>query len=192
MKIIKTVLVFLFITFFVTACINYKELDDLILISAIGIDYDGESFSLILQEVHGKDEIENTKYEYVYHKVNCIEINDCINKSNHISDKELYFFTTETIIMNKEVMQVLLPNLHTLFSDINDHAFVFTTEEDILTLFEMENNFQYINNINDTDLNMLMILKRNILSNQKVYIPVLGIVDDEIIIQNILHKRIYL
>lgn len=176
--------VILIIVFIFTGCINYKELDDLSLISAIGFDYQDGKFSLILQEVSAELEGEDSEHKYIYHQVSCEVIKECILNIHNTTDKELYFFTTETILINKEIYSLILPDIHHFFSDINDHAFIFLTHDDISSIFKHENNFQYINNINSNDLNSLIVIRKSIMANQVIHLPVVAIEQDEIIIVN--------
>lgn len=121
---IKIYLIILFI-FFLTGCWNYRELNDMSLVGALGIDYDEtkNTFQLSAQifkakKISSNSSSSNEESPIILYQEEAKTLHEALRKMVFVSSKKLYIGHIDVIIISKEIAENhLIESLDFLFRD---------------------------------------------------------------------------
>lgn len=102
----KKLFLILFIPFLLSGCYDYNQLNDLAIISGIGIDYKDEEFKVTFEVIATKKEGETSGSSSTYYITSTGDtLVDAFAKSANKMDKVPYFEHVEMVIFSKEVAE---------------------------------------------------------------------------------------
>ena len=114
---------------FLTACSDYKELNDLAIVSSIGINKEDDNYKICLEVLNTDKKDSKNKIYYSSGKT----INEAINKANNKSGKKIYGGHLNQIIVSKDSLNNI--------NDIIDSFIRLTEVKDEIDIFlSKENN----------------------------------------------------
>ena len=133
-------IILIILVMFSTGCYDYKELNDLAIISGIAIDYDNNNYNISLEVLN-----DNTKDEESYFiEGNGKTINDAFyyinNKINHIP----FYSHIKVMIINKNVNYDELINYIIKNNNINNDFYMVSTDNTAKNVLEHKTNQEKI------------------------------------------------
>lgn len=123
----------IFILFIITlnGCYNYKELNEIAIISAIGIDKNNDDYIITLQVINPQIKEEN-KEKYIIYKGNGKTIKDALNDAAKSISKSIYLNSVEILLINKEIAKNNIYDiLETFYNEnkINNLLYILITKD---------------------------------------------------------------
>ena len=120
MKKIK-IIISLFICFLLTGCYNYRELNDLAITSAIGINKSGDDFELIIQVVNNQKQSSEggsagEQLQFVVYKTKGKTIQEALRSIILESPKRLYLNHTALLVISEEVAKEGIGDIMDIFA----------------------------------------------------------------------------
>ena len=94
-------IIILFLLLFLTGCYNYTELNDLAIVTALGIDYH-DKYHVTIQVVNTKKNDENNN-EFTIYEADGYTIEDAIKNLSIICPKKIYLSHLEILIYGEEI-----------------------------------------------------------------------------------------
>lgn len=152
---------------------NYTELNNLAIITNIGIEKNKDDYKIIYQEIIPVKENDRIKNKYKYYVTSGVTINECLKLLNEKINKKIYLDHLENIIINTDDKKLIL-NLNHIFDDEDDNFNIFLTKDNIENVIKYNSNYKYINSIVDKKITYKMI-KINKSKNKDSKIPVVRI-----------------
>ena len=168
----KKIFIIFIISFFLTGCLGYKELDNLMIINNIYIGKSKSEFRFILNEVSASNSDNGITKKYSKSIINCNSVNNCFKKFNRFP-KEIYLSHLKNIIidysLSKKDIESLIKKLDT-FKELR---------EDFFIVFINDNNSKIISSSSlQTFLNQnknsitFYELKKAYINKNKISIPI--------------------
>ena len=162
-----------------TGCISYKELNDIGIINAIGIDYKDNTYMLTISMFSG--DLENEDQTSIY-KTTSSNIEDCFNKIYNTSTKKAYLAHTNLLILSNNIAKENYIDIFNMFLNRPDsrNSFNIVILEDYNEkIFETDTSD--INNLLKINSEEASIIKeitldeviRDVLEMNMSYIPIL-------------------
>ncbi len=102
----KKILIVLSLCFLLTGCYNYRELNDLGIVTAIGIDYHDDMFEIMVQMVNPKKEQDASatgQPQFVTYKSQAKTLQDAFRKVVITSPKRIYGQHIQVMVISEEV-----------------------------------------------------------------------------------------
>ena len=91
---------FLIILVLISGCYNYKELNEIAIVSAIGIDIKDNKYIITAQIINTKDK---DKVDTIIYKDNGNNINEALNNISKNISKQIFLNSIEVIIISKNI-----------------------------------------------------------------------------------------
>lgn len=155
---------------------NYEELNDIAIITKIGITKKKDNYTVILQEVNPKKSDDGLDKKYKYYFSKCKKIELCFNKSNEEIPKSLYFNHLENLVINTDTKKFIYKLNINILNDIDNFNVVYT-KNNVSKVIKYNN----INSIIDKKL-VFRDIKKAKLENKSITIPVVKISDKKLIL----------
>lgn len=111
----KKILIIILTLLFCTGCFDYKEINDLAIINAIGVDYENDEYVItleILNDQIDKDSSKITSYTKVGHGKN---LTSAIENAADKLSKQLIFNHIKLMILSKSIIEEKFENIIDLF-----------------------------------------------------------------------------
>lgn len=197
----KKIIILLFIILFCTGCFNYVEINDLVLINGIGIDYKDNKYIVSFETLQQNKEHSDSNFEWGEVTVtNADSISDAFNKLSLKLVKNPYYAHLKVIVISKEIASNHFSDLLDYFLRNNDIRNIFylvvsdnitpkellnsknkyypTSSERIKELIENNeyNNF-IVNNSYFKDIASNYLTK-----NKDIYLTMIGLEDNNMLI----------
>jgi hypothetical protein len=167
-------IILLLIIFTSTACFNYKELEDLSVITNIGIDKDNEKYTIILKEMSAYKGEDTSDINTFYYSETCKKLSTCFKNIKNKTTKEIYYNTVQNIIIDKESFLLILYQIMDIFKG---DVLIFVTDENITKLLESNDDYKYINELVKNPKNSIFKIKKYIVGKENFEIPILKFSD---------------
>lgn len=108
-------IVYLLIILLLTGCQNYRELNDLAIVTALSIDYntEEEEYTILAQVINTANKKESTSSEnssFTLYKSSASSLSSAINNNILSSPKKIYLNQIQVIIISKEILENHLDN----------------------------------------------------------------------------------
>lgn len=177
---------------FTTGCYNYKEVEDLALISSLAIDYIDDNFEVIIEvEENNKDE------KYQSHILNGFgkTIESAMENTSISLNKELYFINLDVLLISSDVANNKLNDVMDFIMRDNNFSFDYnvvicnSSKEVIKSVINTDDIFgSYIQNVyKNTNNNIVKISIHALLDvylnpYQDIILPVFDYEDDTLFI----------
>ena len=144
----KKILISFILLLFITGCSNYTELNELLVVTSIGIDYKDNKYTVYLSTVDGKLDDKEIEKEYVTYKSSGETVLEAFNRLYKDVDKKIYLSHLDLLVLSNEVLtNNILDIVKTFLYDIeNRSSFNVITTEDINTLFSCSDFLNMIYN----------------------------------------------
>lgn len=161
------------VTFFLTGCIQYQELNNMAIITTIGIDKEQGTYHVTLKETIPKKEENKVAYDYKYYKGTGKNMKEALKNASDNASKDIYL---------KQVQNIMVTNVKYL-KDIP------TTFKNNIVLFRVKNldkvlktnsNYKYLNNLAKDQTVILKQYRKN----KKKKIPLIKVYKQELLIKN--------
>lgn len=177
------IIILIFLSFLLTGCYNYHELNTVGITSSILFDYENDEYKVTVQ-ISGKDE-----YEVVEGKGK--NVSEALNQANLVSDKSLSFYHLKAIFITpnvdiKDVLLFLIRNPR-----INNSFFVlYTYDKEIITKNKDSDIGNDVNNMLKKEINYTFFDLSNSIYNDNIdfYLP---IIDEKLSIEGIMPYNKY-
>lgn len=149
----KKLLIVFFILLCITGCSNYTELNELLVVTSIGIDYKEDKYMVYLSTVDGKLDDKEIEKEYVTYKSEGKTILDAFNRLYQDVDKKIYLSHLDLLVLSNEALTSNLNDIvKTFLYDIeNRSSFSVITTDDISTLFDYSDFTNKVSNFSKTN-----------------------------------------
>lgn len=102
----KKLIVFIIIPFLLTGCFNYRELNDLAIVSAIAIDYKNDAFNITVQVVNPKkqqDVSSANEPEFIVYESNAKTLQEAFRYIIDTSPNKIYGSHLQVLVISEEV-----------------------------------------------------------------------------------------
>lgn len=101
----KKIIMLFFITLLLGGCYDYKELNDMSIISAIGVDYDNGLYEVTLEITNSSKDGSSTEIETNVVSAKNINISKAFDMVKNMTDKEVYLEHVELLVIGKGLAQ---------------------------------------------------------------------------------------
>lgn len=194
MEKIKKYIFIIFIIIFMSGCFDYTELNNITIISAIGIDYNkkSETYKVTLEILDTRKNNDSNKK--ATSKVITLEdkiLSNCFNKAKLEMDKKPYYGHLNILLLDKNIISEKLSEINDFFlrnSDIRNNFYILginnnSNSEDILRLNDNEeeiisDKIKYLLENNNFKGEFEEYIDRYIDEKESVYIPSISITND--------------
>ena len=112
---------FLIILFLFSGCYNYQELNEIAIVSAIGIDKEDDLYNISIQVI----DVENKDAKFTLYESKGKSIQEALNNTSKKISKNIYLNSIEIMIINNEIAK----------ADINDILNLFYRKNEVNKLF---------------------------------------------------------
>ena len=152
----KKLLLVLLITTFITGCSSYTELNDLGLVSLLGLDYKDDMYQIYVTIMEGNqdDGTLEKNQKYFYSEANTLE--EAFQKITLQSDKKIYLSHIDCLLITEELIDNKLKNVLTNFLNNNESRNNFNI---VLVKDNLETYFN--ENITADKINKLILINSN-------------------------------
>ena len=184
-------ILFVIILILFSGCYNYRELNELAIVSAIGIDFKDNKYILTTQIINTKDK---DKIDTIIYKDEGNNINEVLNNISKNISKNIFLSSVEIIIINKDID---INNIIDLFKnkEINKLSYVLISNNPYEIL-----NFKTIEKINSKKIketikiyNKIVTVEdilKNYLNKKEISIPLIYIENNNLKIDSNIIKEI--
>ncbi len=115
----KKIIIIIFILL-LTGCYNYRELNNLDIISSIGIDYKKNMYEVSVQVLNGKQSKDSEDSQIIVYSAKGKTINDALRNIYSKTSKELYRGHVSNLILSDKVAKNSIVNVLDLFERYTD------------------------------------------------------------------------
>jgi len=100
----KKLLILLIIPFFLTGCFDYNELNDLAIVSGVGIDYENDKFIVTFEILSTKKEGETSASSSTYNVTSSGNtVVEAFSNNGNLMDKVPYFEHVDVVVISEEI-----------------------------------------------------------------------------------------
>lgn len=102
----KKILILILISIFLTGCYNYRELNDLAIVSAIAIDYNDDKFNLTIQVVNPKkqqDASSASEPDFIVYESSSKTLQEGFRKIINTSPNRIYGSHMQVLVISEEI-----------------------------------------------------------------------------------------
>lgn len=187
----KKIIILIILFLFITGCYNYKEINNLAIVSSLAIDYQENNFKIIIEIVENR---KDDKYLSYYLKGTGPSIESAIKNASTSLNKDLYFINLDILLISSNAANLKLNKILDFVTKDNNFSFDYNiaicnkSEEVIQNIINQENIFgHFIKNIYDnTNNNVINIKIHNLLelylnNYQDIILPIFDLQNNHII-----------
>ncbi len=169
----KKLIIISCLIFFLTGCLGYKELDNLMIINNIYIGKSKSEFRFILNEVNASNSDNGISKKYSKSIINCNSIDNCFKKFNRFP-KDIYLSHLENIIIDysvsKKDMESLIKKLDT-FKELREDFYIVFINDNNSKILSSSSLQTFLNHSKNTIT--FYDLKKSYINKEKVFIPII-------------------
>ena len=158
---------------------NYQELNNISIITNIGIDKINSTYNIIYQEIIPIKSDNKLQNKYKYYEVSGTTLDECFKKINEIISKNIYYDHLENIIITSNNSNII-KNLNNYFKNDLDNFNIVFAKNNIKKIIKYNNNYKYINSIIKNKIDY-RTYKKSKIEHKKIRIPIIEIKDDILI-----------
>lgn len=115
----KLWLLLIMIPFFITGCSSYTELNDLGIVSLLGIDYQNNKYQVYVTIIEGKQDDGMLEKEQTYFHAEANTLEEAFQKITLQSDKKVYLSHVDCLLITENLIHYQLKD--TLFNFLNNN-----------------------------------------------------------------------
>lgn len=166
---------FLLIIFplFLTGCIKYQELNNMALITTIGIDKKERNYHVTLKETIPKKEENKVGREYKYYKASGKSIEEALEKAKENSSKDIYLKQVQNIMVTRSELVKEIPTY------LKNKIVLFRVKN-LDKILKVNSNYKYLNNLAKEKT----VTLKDIRKNKKKKIPFIKVYNQELLIKD--------
>lgn len=169
----KKLLTLLGIIFLLTGCIKYQELNNMAIITTIGIDKDKNTYHITLKETIPKKAENKVSSDYKYYQGSGKNIEEALENASDNSSKDIYL---------KQVQNIMVTNpkylKHT--PQFLKNSIVLFRVKNLNKVLKINSNYKYLNNLAKDKT----ITLKDIRKNPKKKIPSIKVYKNELLIKD--------
>ncbi len=169
----KKIILTLFISFFLTGCFSYQELNNMAIITTIGIQQNEDNYTVILKETIPKKEENKAIYDYKYYKGYGKTIDKAIMNAKKNSSKDIYLKQVQNIMVTKSTIVKNIP------SNFRNSTVLFQVKN-LEKVLKTNSNYKYLNNLAKEKTMTLKDYRKD----KKKNIPHLKVYKNELLIKD--------
>lgn len=173
----KLIYIIIFI-FLIIGSHNYKELNDIAIITNISISEKNNNYQVTLQEIIPKKEDNKIVKDYKYYTNTSSTLKQIFHKLEEDVTKEIYLEHLENIIINTTNIKIIY-NLDDILNSDLDNFNIILTEDNPEKIIKYSNNYKYINSIIKDNITLRSIKKAQ-LENKKIKIPIIKLENNKL------------
>lgn len=181
MKKILLLLITLISSLFLTGCINYTELNELLVVTSIGIDYQDDNYIVYLYTIDSKTDDGSIEKEYKTLKEKASTISEAFTKLYQKSNKKIYLSHLDLLVLSEFTLKTDLSKvIKSFLYDIdNRSSFNIITTNNIEKLFQADdfpNKVTSIFTTNQKEMSSYTSLNfdtfiTNVIENNTIIVP---------------------
>ena len=122
----KKIILFIIITFLLTGCYNYNELNKLSIVSSIAIDKDGDNYKVSAQVMNAKNEEDTTSSKIIVYEETGKSINEALRKMNNKTSRKIYGGHLSKLVVSEEIAKEGIINVIDNFQRLTEIKDEFT------------------------------------------------------------------
>ena len=158
---------------------NYEELNNLAIITNIGIEKVDNKYKVIFQEILPKIEENKIVKSYTYYTNNSDDLVHAFKSFSDDITKEIYLQHLENIIIKRDDIDVINELSNVIKGDL-DNFNIILSESDLKKVMSYRNNYKYVNKVIDNNISYRTI-KKNKLESRKTKIPIVRISNNRLV-----------
>ncbi len=189
----KKIIFIIISLFFVTGCYDYRELNDMSVVSGIGIDYIDNEYKVYLEIIKSTKDGSSTEIESTTLEGESTNLNEAFYNAKNMSDKIIYMEHVEVLVLSKELCSYGISNvIDYIIRDtmINNNYFIVVSDnpkeilskeiEDTSSSEIIMNTINYF--VDNTTLEDIDIIAGYLLNDRKdIAIPYISMIDDKVL-----------
>lgn len=117
----KKILILILAIFCFTGCNSYTELNDLSIVSTIGIDYQDNKYLLMISTIDGKKQDNSIEKKIITYESKKSNLEEAFQEIYLKSDKKLYLSHLDLLILTKNAINQKLPEIINNFLENNEY-----------------------------------------------------------------------
>lgn len=161
------------IVIFLTGCIKYQELNNMAIITTIGIDKTKSTYEITLKETIPKKAENKVAYEYKYYKGKGESIDEALKNASDNASKDIYLRQVQNIMVtNPQFLKKVPAYLK--------NSIVLFRVKNLDKILRINSNYKYLNNLAKDKTITLKQYKKN----NKKKIPYIKVYKQELLIKN--------
>lgn len=187
----KLWLLLIMIPFFITGCSSYTELNDLGIVSLLGIDYQNNKYQVYVTIIEGKQDDGMLEKEQTYFHAEANTLEESFQKITLQSDKKVYLSHVDCLLITENLIHYQLKD--TLFNFLNNNEArnnfnIVFVKENLSLYFKQQVTAEEINKLIEinqnqsgtiTEMDFESFLK-NLLIDSNSMIPTISYRDDHL------------
>lgn len=187
----KLWLLLIMIPFFITGCSSYTELNDLGIVSLLGIDYQNNKYQVYVTIIEGKQDDGMLEKEQTYFHAEANTLEESFQKITLQSDKKVYLSHVDCLLITENLIHYQLKD--TLFNFLNNNESrnnfnIVFVKENLSLFFKQQVTAEEINKLIEinqnqsgtiTEMDFESFLK-NLLIDSNSMIPTISYRDDHL------------
>ena len=158
---------------------NYKDLNNIAIITNISIEKQNNNYKVTLQEIIPKRIDNNIKYDYKYYTNTNKNIKTAFNEIDNDITKDIYLEHLENIVIKDNNLNII-KDLESIINPDLDNFNIILSETNPKEIIKYSKNYKYINKI-IKDNTTLRSIKKSSLEHNQIKIPVLKIDNKKLI-----------
>lgn len=168
----KVIYILLFILLLINSH-NYKDLNNIAIITNISIEKDKNNYKVTFQEIIPKRNDTNIKYDYKYYTNINKDLKNAFNEIDTDITKNIYLEHLENIVIKDDELHTI-KKIESIINTDLDNFNIILSETNPEEIIKYSNNYKYINKIikNNTTLRSI---KKSYLEHNQIKVPVLKI-----------------
>lgn len=174
----KTIYIIIFI-FLLIGNNNYKDLNNLAIITNIGIIKNNDKYQIIYQEIIPKISNNKIKNEFKYYTNSSNSLKNAFYNLQEDITKEIYLEHLENIIIKSDDNQIIY-NIDNFLKKDLDNFNIILTNNNPKEILKFSNNYKYINSIIPNNTSLRNIKKAKI-DKVNIKLPVVNIKNNRLI-----------
>lgn len=184
----KKIMFIILSLFLMTGCVNYTELDELLVVTSIAIDYQNNEYIVYINTVEGSLDDSAIEKKYLTYKSEGFTILEAFNNLYHDISKKVYLSHLDLLVLSEKALTNKLDDIiKTFLYDLDNRStFNVITTDDIEKLFSLHNfseeilkfskiNHEELSSIFNINFDALITLT---LDNNNIIIPKYNAVDN--------------
>lgn len=182
-------LIFLFPFFIFTGCTSYTELNELGIVSLLGIDYQNQKYHLYINIVEGNQEDGTLEKESIFYETEAETLNQAFQKLYAKSDKKIYLSHMDCLLLTENAMNTHLRDIIIYLlnqRDTRNNFELVQTQSDMKDIFKgkmeskdlmdlIKTNEQYMGTTKSITFEEFL---EEILIDQNTYLPLISYQDE--------------
>lgn len=187
------IVVLVFISFMLSACSKYEELNNLSIISNITISYKDGIYVVSMQEIIPQKGENKVDYKYKYRTGSDKKLDRAFSNIIDHSPKRIYLRRVQNVIVeNKNKDKILKEFLKydKLKKNISKEASLVVTNSDLSKVLKINSDYKYIDSVLKDKKRTLFQIRGLYKKKRKIELPLLKINDKELVFSKYIYLQV--